>query len=149
MDMNNGTKTAYAEVMQVLKYFDRNQVMKIPIEIIEYFKENQNENYISKIDKEDIFNKNNISREALEILAYLNLTYWADEEQKKELIKMYRKNDYLNAGNNYTFTIEDKRAKVETDKNADAPKDVQMIKYKESKLGKIINKIKSFFRRVK
>lgn len=106
------------------------------------------ENFKSEdYDKEDIFNKNNISREALAILAYLNLTYWANEEQKKELINMYRKNEHPNVRDNYNFIIKKENANVEIEKNDNTSKDVQMIKYNESKLKKLINKIKDFFRR--
>ena len=33
--MDEINQIAYAEVMQVLKYFDRNLVMKIPVELLE------------------------------------------------------------------------------------------------------------------
>ena len=147
--MDVDIKTSYAEVMQVLKYFDRSQVMKIPIEIIEYFKENQDENYISKIDKEDIFNKNNISRKALAILAYLNLTYWADEEEKKELLNTYRKNEYSRTYNNDIFTSKNVKDVTDIEKDENASKNVQMIEYKESKFKKLINKIKAFFANIR
>ena len=138
--MDVDIRTSYAEVMQVLKYFDRSQVIKIPIEIIEYFKENQDENYVSRIDKEDIFNKDNISRKALAILAYLDLTYWANEEEKKELLNTYRKNEYTKTYNNDIFTSKN----VE-----DVTENVQMIEYKESKFKKLINKIKAFFENIR
>lgn len=148
MNMDTKTRIAYAEVMQVLKYFDRNQVMKVPIEIVEYFKENQDKNYISKIDKEDIFNKNNISREALAILAYLNLTYWANEEEKKELKSIYRKNEHIDANNDYNTILRSKNNNSEIEKTRNF-ENAQMIQYKESKLKKIFDRIKSFFKRFK
>ena len=91
--MDEINQIAYAEVMQVLKYFDRKLVMKIPIELLEYFKEHQKKDFIVNIDKEDIFNKNNISEEALALLAYIDLEYWADEEEKCELKKVYMENE--------------------------------------------------------
>ena len=91
--MNELNQIAYAEVMQVLKYFDRNLVMKIPIELLEYFKEHQKKDLIVNIDKEDIFNKNNISKEALALLAYIDMEYWAYEEEKSELKKVYMENE--------------------------------------------------------
>lgn len=91
--MNDKTKIAYAEVMQVLKYFDRNYVMKIPIELLQYFKENQKKDFIVNIDRDDIFNNNNISREALTILAYLDLEYWCTDEEKTTMKTKYKKNE--------------------------------------------------------
>lgn len=91
--MDEINQIAYAEVMQVLKYFDRNLVMKIPVELLEYFKEHQKKDLIVNIDKEDIFNKNNISKDALALLAYIDMEYWANEEEKRELKKVYMKNE--------------------------------------------------------
>ena len=75
--MDESTKEAYAEVFEILKYMDRNIVMKIPLDIIELFSQNKNDNYKSKIDHNDIFNKNNISKKALNILALLNINYFS------------------------------------------------------------------------
>ena len=91
--MDEINQIAYAEVMQVLKYFDRNLVMKIPVELLEYFKEHQKKDLIVNIDKEDIFNKNNISKDALALLAYIDMEYWANEEEKRELKKVYMENE--------------------------------------------------------
>lgn len=91
--MDEINQIAYAEVMQVLKYFDRNLVMKIPVELLEYFKEHQKKDLIVNIDKEDIFNKNNISKDALALLAYIDMEYWANEEEKRKLKKVYMENE--------------------------------------------------------
>ena len=91
--MDEINQIAYAEVMQVLKYFDSNLVMKIPVELLEYFKEHQKKDLIVNIDKEDIFNKNNISKDALALLAYIDMEYWANEEEKRELKKVYMENE--------------------------------------------------------
>ena len=91
--MDEINQIAYAEVMQVLKYFDRNLVLKIPVELLEYFKAHQKKDLIVNIDKEDIFNKNNISKDALALLAYIDMEYWANEEEKRELKKVYMKNE--------------------------------------------------------
>ena len=91
--MTEINQIAYAEVMQVLKYFDRELVMRIPIELLEYFKEHRKKDFIVNIDKEDIFNKNNISEEALALLAYIDMEYWADETEKRELKKRYFENE--------------------------------------------------------
>ncbi len=39
--MDESTKEAYAEVFEILKYMDRNIVMKIPLDIIELFSQNK------------------------------------------------------------------------------------------------------------
>ena len=91
--MDENIRIAYAEVFEILKNMDKNLVSKVPIEILESFKINRKMDFSSNIDKKDIFNKNNISREALSILAYLNLNYWVSCDKKQELENIYRKNE--------------------------------------------------------
>ena len=52
-------RAVYSEVFEILKYMDKTDVMKIPIEILTKIKNNKDENYISKIDKtnKSIFQK--------------------------------------------------------------------------------------------
>ena len=142
--MDEINQIAYAEVMQVLKYFDRNLVMKIPVELLEYFKEHQKKDLIVNIDKEDIFNKNNISKDALALLAYIDMEYWANEEEKRELKKVYMENEkkhqielsekyeYNNIFNNKKEI--DMNEKVETEEKS-------MIEYKKDN---IFIKLKKF-----
>ena len=142
--MDEINQIAYAEVMQVLKYFDRNLVMKIPIELLEYFKEHQKKDLIVNIDKEDIFNKNNISKDALALLAYIDLEYWADEEEKCELKKMYMENE-----KNHQIELSEKyehdnifKNKEEIDINEKAViEETSMIEYKKDN---IFIKLKKF-----
>ena len=61
--MNENIRIAYSEVFEILRNMNKQLVMKIPIEILESFKANRKLDYISNIDKNDIFNKNNISKE--------------------------------------------------------------------------------------
>ena len=91
--MDNTLKVTYAEVFEILKFMDKKIVMKTPVEILQFFKDNKEDNYISNINKKDIFNKNNISEDTLKVLSWLNINYWADENKKKDLIKLYREND--------------------------------------------------------
>lgn len=94
--MEEEVKIANSEIFEILSYMDKQQVMKIPVSLLENFKNNRQKDYISRIDKNDIYNKNNISKRALRILAYLNVNYWVDENKKAELVEQYRKNDIKN-----------------------------------------------------
>ena len=92
--MEESLKIAYSEIFEILKYLDKTLINKIPNELIEYFENNRIHDYKTRIDKTDIFNKNNISRQTLSILAYLNLNYWVDKNKKEHLKKIYRKNEF-------------------------------------------------------
>ena len=91
--MENETNIAYTEVFEILGYMNRKMVKKIPIEIINMFKEKRIKNYMSRIDRNDYFNKNNISQKTLEILLWLDMEYWATDEKRKILIKKYKENE--------------------------------------------------------
>lgn len=92
--MYRENQIAYAEVFEILKYMPKADVMKIPIEILEMLKRERAENYISKIDKENIFKKENMSDKAFNMLSWLDFEYWANEEEKKVLKEQYIKNEY-------------------------------------------------------
>lgn len=132
--MDEVTKIAYAEVFEILKYMDRNIVIKIPLDVVEIFKQNKKENYESRIDYNDIFNKENISKKTLNILAWLNLNYFSTPQEKEKLIELYKKNDYI---------AEQKKREEYNPNNlfinrvikTDIPKEksVELIKYEEIK----------------
>lgn len=84
---------AYAEVFEILSYMNKKTVMKIPLEVLQYIKENRNITYISKINPNNIFNPKNISKEAKNILACIDLEYLASDESRKEKLKIYKENE--------------------------------------------------------
>lgn len=147
--MEDKIKIAYSEIFEILKYMDKSQVMKIPIEILENFKENRLQNYKSKINKDDIFNKNNITRETLSILGYLNLNYWSNEEKKKDLLALYRKNEFELSEKNkeqYDNIFHKKDVEQNTLNKNPLNEEKGLIEYKKANLFILIfNKIKSYF----
>ena len=94
--MEEDRRNAYTEVFEILKNMDRKLVMKIPIEIVKTIKDNRNIEYKVKIDKNDIFNKKNISKRALNILGWLQINYLAEKDEKIKLMQKYMKNEIKN-----------------------------------------------------
>ena len=80
-------ENTYTEVFEILSYMDKMTVMKIPVELLKFIRDNRNENYKTLIDKNDIFNMKNISEETKHFLAWLDVNYWMDEEKKNRLIE--------------------------------------------------------------
>ena len=70
------TSKTYKELYEILSYMDKVTVMKIPIEILQTIKKKKDNKYITKIDKKDIFNENNVSRETIDLLCYFYKYYW-------------------------------------------------------------------------
>lgn len=94
--MEEDRRNAYTEVFEILKNMDRKLVMKIPIEIVKTIKDNRNIEYKVKIDKNDIFNKKNISKRALNILGWLQINYLSEKDEEMKLINKYIKNELKN-----------------------------------------------------
>jgi len=83
----------YEELYEILSYMDKSTVMKIPEDILNQIIKKRNKSFKTKINKNDLFNENNISREAMDVLCWFDYNYWADPNRKKE-IKGLRK-EYL------------------------------------------------------
>lgn len=127
----------YSEVYEILSCMNKSIVMKVPIEILQCIKENRNTDYISKINREDLFNLNNISRDTINILAWLDVNYWISDE-KKEKIKLSFKNNIKKREFEENFDFKNKRNEnIKIISN-----EKQMKIYKKSKIHRIINKIK-------
>ena len=85
------TENVYSEVYEILSYMDKISVMKIPMEILNTIKENRNKKYISKINKKDIFNRNNVLPETIKYMAWIDVNYWETKEEKERLKKLHIK----------------------------------------------------------
>ena len=79
---------AYAETLDVLDNMSEIYVNKIPIKLIQYFKDNASKEYEKHIVSYKPLKTQNLDRETLAILAMLNIKYWAkNEEHKKYLLR--------------------------------------------------------------
>ncbi len=127
----------YSEVYEILSCMNKSIVMKVPFEILQVIKENRNMDYTSKIDKDDLFNLNNISNDTVNVLAWLDVNYWISNE-KKENLKVAFKNDIKTSKGEEISDFENmkrKNNKIITDEN-------QVKVYKEPIIYRIINKIR-------
>ena len=85
----------YAEVYEILSYMDKATVMKVPIDILNNINEKRTRNYNSNIDRNDLFNFENVSINTKRILAWLDVNYWMDENKKQEIIKEKKEQELL------------------------------------------------------
>lgn len=67
----------YKELYEILSYMDKVTVMKIPISILQTIKNKKDNRYITKIDKNDLFNEHNVNRETIDLLCYFYKHYWS------------------------------------------------------------------------
>ena len=68
------------EVFEFLSYMNKEDVMKIPEDILLYIKNKQDKEYKTKIKKETLFNFENISDNALNFLIYLDNTFFKQKD---------------------------------------------------------------------
>lgn len=83
----------YSEVYEILKYMNKEVVMKIPSEILENIKNKRDLDYKLQIDKEDIFNPNNVLPETIEVLNWIDVNFWMAEDKKEKLLKKVREKE--------------------------------------------------------
>ena len=78
---------AYKEVIEVLKYMPREEVNKIPDDVIKYYKDNMDASYNFEVDETKTFEEQNLSEKAKVVLAIFFRDYWATLEQKEKIKK--------------------------------------------------------------
>lgn len=141
--MTNTHAKAYTEVIEILSYFSKEEYSKIPIEKIEFYKNNMDKEYKYLINPKEDLSKQNISKEANAILISLFRDYFASEKQKATLKNLLRQNQLKEEKEkvekyNPNNIFKENLTKVESTENS-----ISMAEYKES----IFTKIKNWFKR--
>lgn len=137
---------ALAEVDEILKYIESKFISKIPKDILDVIKNNKAPNVIFKYNVTKSLIEQNVHKETLEILSYINYNFWMNETKKQQFGKIYYDN---------VMKIEnEKRVKYNPDnlfKNINSnieKKEVELVIVEEKNnfISKIIKKIKSIFK---
>ena len=85
--------SAYSEVYAFINILGNDYINKIPTKVYNAIKDNRDINYNQQFNKDQIIEKNDISQEALSLIAALNLQYWCtDLQEKNDLKKAYLDN---------------------------------------------------------
>lgn len=89
--MNNSK--VYSEVYAVLTALNGEYIRKTSIELLDFFADNRDKEYIVKIDEKIPLEKQKLSKESLAVLALLKYHYWCDNENERlELIDLIKQN---------------------------------------------------------
>ena len=132
------------EILNILKKIDLEYIYKIPEEIIEYLNENSLK---IKDEKYSGFDENGnikVSKEAEEILIYLYLNYWADEDEKEKLIEKYKENEKQLSDKYDVYKVFEQRKRNTEDGEK---KEVHLVEVKDNIFVKILNKIKMLLKK--
>ena len=145
----NNRKNAYAEVYTILQELNEEEYNKIPPEVIKTIEANRNEEYEYELDDELELKDQPMLPETKAILFNLFRDYLATPEQKAKIIRMQnearQKNELKKQQMYNTDVFANKPKENQTANNNET---MQMVKYKESFFKRILNKIKSFFKKM-
>ena len=83
----------YNEVYAILQVLGSEYIDKIPIETYEYILSQKDDNIQIYYDVNKTIDEQEMSKETVMFIAYLNLKYWCSKDEKKELLKIYKQND--------------------------------------------------------
>ena len=137
---NSTYSRAYKEVLEIIKYFPKEEYNKIPEEKIEFYKNNMDKDYVFTINPEIDLSEQNISKEANAIIINLFSDYYATEEQKvkiKELLDLNQKKEEQEKREKYNpdNLFKNKYEKLTVKTNEDVTENnanTALIEYKES-----------------
>jgi hypothetical protein len=142
--MNEIYANAYQEVIEVLKYTKKEDLIKIPKFKIDMYKKYMNKNNGFKIDKTKSLEEQDISNEAKAILANLYKDYWATDYEKQRIEAKENYDLEQIAKEKYSTDNLFKKREVKTE--TISHNENSMIIAKEEKWYiKIFNSIKNFF----
>lgn len=146
-------KRAYTEVIEIIKYFPNEEYAKIPLEKINYYKENMDKDYNFQINPNIELEKQNISREANAILVTLFNDYFATDRQKEILNNLLKQNQQIleelkqEKYNPNNLFMQSKTQQQNTVTIQENNSENSLIEIKENFFTKFINFIKNIFKR--
>lgn len=144
------SSNTYEEIYEILSYMDKPTVMKVPENILKNISEKRNENFKTKIDKNDLFNEENASKEAIDILCWMEYKFWMNNERKNEIdrfkstkLKEIENKKYEKYNPDNIFKKKNIEENIQTN-------NVQLVEIKEiSWFKRALDKILKFFGRKK
>ena len=144
-------REAITEVLEILKNTDNTYMEKLPEKFKKFLNDNKSTSYIPEIDFSKELKDLKIRKETKELLGIMYLNYWSNDEEKKEYVKLLSENEKkyqeeltekYNPDNLFKKT-----AKQDDINEQVVTNEVAIIKYEESLLKKIWNKILSIFKK--
>ena len=129
---------AYTEVLEIIRYFSKEEYSKIPSEKIEFYENNKDKEYKFTINPEIDLGEQNISKEANAILITLFKDYFATKKQQEILESLLKQNQEkyekekreLYDPNNIFKKSNEEKEQVEYKENIN--KELQITEYKET-----------------
>ena len=90
--INENLKNVYAEIWEILKYLNIEDVMKIPEKALKKIRENKNDNWSFKYNIDFCLDEQNIMDDTKNYFALLYYNYCCTDEEKKDTLKKWMNN---------------------------------------------------------
>ncbi len=141
------SKRAYSEVDAFINVLDEEDRGKIPIELIDYFRKEKDNDYVVDIDADRPINEQLVNDKTYTIIAYLYLKYICESEEEKNRLKnIYIHNELVyqkELGEKYNPDDLFKNSK-KSEEEREEKNELTDVK-EESFFKKIINRIRNLF----
>lgn len=147
---------AYAEVIHILRTMNPKYISRIPDTLITFFEDSKLQNYEVKLDRSIPLRNNDFMPYTFDILNVLNLNFWCEDEQRKNVIASYlddipvefklseqMKDAFDTEENIYSKTIEEGRKQRQLQKQIEQDQIMRELERKEREK----NENKGFFKK--
>lgn len=144
---------AYAEVDEILNLLEKEYRERVPEKIRNFFKEEKMPDYNPKIEIGKQLTEQNLKRETMVLLAILNINYWCDSEEEKqmfidEIAKNEEEKRELEEKYNPDKLFKNRKNNNLSSDNADETQNISLVEYKKQGIFKrILEKITKFFKK--
>lgn len=85
----------YSEVYEILSILGPKYIDKIPPQLYEYIKSKRKKDYSCNINNYETIENQDLMNETIEFISYINLKYWVNERERKNLNLIYSKNEEI------------------------------------------------------
>lgn len=138
------------EVDEILNYLSEEDLLKIPEEVRKSIRENKDKEYFWEYDETKELKEQNVSRDTIIILSYLNMEYLLDEKQKELMKQIHELNEKkLEESKKEKYSTQDLfKTNKSYNNKAEKIQEQALVEYKEKFFSKVINFIKKFFNKI-
>lgn len=91
--MTDSYGNVLTETYEIITNMGNEYINKIPKEIWKIIRENRNKEYNFSYDPSKKLAKQNVRKATINLLSYINLNYWCNNEERKELKEIYKRNE--------------------------------------------------------
>lgn len=136
-------KKVLTEVYEILKHLSSENFNKISSNVINLIKTNKDDKYVWNYDTTKSLTEQNISRDAVAVLSYINMEYLLNNQQREFIENLHRQNEeVLEQLKRKKYNPNELFKNEKNNDNLRQKNFLPVVVRKESFFEKIINKIK-------